>query len=153
MGITLEQAKAEMHEKMHDGVVCPCCGGKVKVYKRKLSKDMAKFLLMVVSKYREAVRFYATNEVIQGGNKNATDGVYLVHWGLLEKSDDTNRGVQGVGLYRPTSEGMHFAYNETYVPTHAHLLNKKKIGESFDRTNIKGVLGADYEALKLYYLS
>lgn len=153
MGITLKEAKAQMMEKAHEGTYCPCCGKKVKIYKRNLSKDMAKFLVMVVSKYRESARFYATNEIIQGGNKNATDGIYLTHWGLLEKSNDSNRGVQGVGLYRPTSEGIQFVLNEKLVPTHVHLFNNKKLGESFDRIHIKTVLGPDYDELRRYYLS
>jgi len=152
--LVVKHLRDELFEKKHDGADCPICTRKVKMYKRKLNKDMAKFLVMLVSKFREERRFYATNEIIQGGNKNATDGIYLVHWGLIEKSDDTNRGTQGLGLFRPTQDGISFALNETVVPTHAHIFLGEKVGESFDRCYIADVLGKnDYSVLRGHWLS
>lgn len=153
MSITLADARCEMMTKIHEGTVCPCCSKKVKLYKRKLNKDMAKFLILIVNKYQHSPRFYATSSVITGGNKNASDGIYLVHWDLLEKSTENNRGTQGVGLFRPTAKGIEFAYNMVVVPTHVHLLNNVKQGESFDRAYIKQVLGEDYDTLEAKYLA
>ena len=110
---------------------------------------MARFLIKVVLMYKRYPRFYTTREVFPGNNKAASDGVYLVHWGLLEKAPHNNEAQAPTGSYRPTDKGLRFAHNIEFVPTHVHLLNNQVVGWADKQHNIQQALGAkfNYEEL------
>lgn len=94
-------------------------------------------------------RWYTTKELVPAVPKASSDGVYLVHWGLIEKSDDTNRGNAPCGLYRPTIEGIDFVHLKCRMPSHVHLLRNEYVGVSDKKIYITEALGKkfDYKAL------
>lgn len=123
---------------------CPCCERMVRVYRRKLHSEMARFLLQLVSLYRKYPRYYSMREIMPRDNKASSDGTYLVHWGLIEKADGTNTAMAPAGTYRPTELGLRFAHEVEAVPSHVHLLNNKPIGWSDKQITIRKALGSKF---------
>jgi len=131
------------------GTLCPVCGRLVKVYRRKLHAEMARFLIRLVNRYKIYPRYYTTREIFGKDNKAVTDGVYLVHWGLIEKASSINEAQAPTGSYRPTDKGLRFSHNLEYVPTHVHLLGGKVVGWSDRTTTIKQALGDKFNYVEL----
>lgn len=147
----LKQLRYEVRHGAEDaqGVTCPVCERYVKVYRRRLNSEMARFLIKLVHAYKRYPRYYTMRELYPGNNKSASDGVYLAHWGLIEKADVVNQAQAPAGSYRPTDKGLRFAHNNEFVPTHVHLLNNEVVGWADKQTNIRTALGRkfNYEEL------
>lgn len=122
----------------HNQVVCPVCDGLVKEYKRKLHSSMALFLIKLIKQHDTTNDWVHTREIFQG-EKAATDGSYLVHWGLVEKRPHRN------GYYKPTTKGRLFAGNFLRVPRQVYLLNNKVQGWSAKTTSITEALGDKFD--------
>ena len=141
--ITAARVKV-MHEvcQNHNQVVCPVCDGLVKEYKRKLHSAMAMFLIKLIKQFDYTKDWVHTREIFSG-EKAATDGSYLVHWGLVEKR------LNKSGYYKPTMKGRLFAGNFVRVPHQVYLLNNKVQGWSVGYTSIVEALGDkfNYEEL------
>jgi len=141
----LEQARAAMLAESEKGTKCPCCGQTVKLYKRKLHAEMADFLVKLVRKYRNHQRYYSTRELLPDAVKAATDGSYLVKWGLVEKVDSSNTAGGKAGLYRPTPMGVDFVMGRINVVSHIHMLCGVFVGYSDTYVSIKDCLGEDFD--------
>lgn len=145
---TLEEAKKEVRQKAEDnkGALCPCCGKLVKVYRRRIHAEMARFLILLFKKYTKYPRFYSMRELYPTANKAASDGSYLVHWGLIERSETREAPA---GYYRPTDKGLRFVHGRELVLSHVHLFNNEVVGWSNCRIDIRQSLGEkfDYDEL------
>ena len=143
-GDTLGAARAYLRANAAKGCLCPACGGKVKVYRRRLHAEMAQFLVLLV---RAAARQPASSGVwlhprdvlpaSPQAAKISTDGAFLVHWGLVERQPSKRR-------YRPTHKGVAFVRDpEATVPSHVLLLNNKAIAYE-GKTTLRQALGANF---------
>lgn len=117
------------------GCVCPCCGRFVRVYRRRLHAEMARFMIRLYrldrigpGDYLGAIRWHSTREVLgdKGGNKASTDATYLTHWGLVERSDAENAAGAPAGMLRLTPLGVAFVERRATAPTHILLLNNER---------------------------
>ncbi len=131
-------------ETKREGCLCPLCTRLVTIYRRPLHAEMALFLIKLVKAYQKTPRWYSTKELVPSITKASSDGVYLTHWGLIDKSDDTNRGNAPCGLYRPTTAGIEFTHMNLRVPSHMHLLNKERVGVSDKKIYITEALGKKF---------
>ena len=147
-GDTLGAARAYLRANAAKGCLCPACGGKVKVYRRRLHAEMAQFLVLLVRAYARHQRAGASaaevwlhpRDVLPASPQAAkisTDGAFLVHWGLVERQPSKRR-------YRPTHKGVAFVRDpEATVPSHVLLLNNKAIAYE-GKTTLRHALGADF---------
>ena len=135
----LEEARRIVREKAEDnkGTICLCCDKLVKVYRRRLHAEMSLFLFKLYRKHQLYPRFYSMRELYPESNKAASDGSYLVHWELVEKSDAVNSAEAPAGLYKMTDKGISFLHNKEYVASHVHLLNNRVVGWSDKRINVQ----------------
>jgi hypothetical protein len=132
-------------KKSRKGLRCDCCGRLVKVYPRALNSEMARFLLLLVRAYKTYPRFYSMRDLFPKDHKATSEGTYLLHWGLIEKSDGTNSAMAPAGTYRPTEKGLRFVHGLERVPTHAHVIPPNKlVGWSDKTTDIKQALGKKF---------
>jgi len=148
---SLADAIRGMREKIEEGTTCPCCGRLVKLYHRKFHSEMAAFLCRLVRRYENEPRYYSTRELCPALTKSATDGSYLVHWGLVEKEPIPGRNSSGgkAGMYRPTREGIAFANRHGLATSHLSILCGDVIGHSKKMISIDQALGDrfDYDEL------
>ncbi|MEN6368544.1 MAG: hypothetical protein ABFD77_02465, partial [Thermotogota bacterium] len=139
----LLEAISETREKTAKGTTCPCCGRFVKLYKRKLHAEMAAFLCRLVRKWRQEPRYYSTRELCPALTKSATDGSYLVLWGLIERDPIPYRNRRGgnAGMYAPSARGIDFVEGTLFVPFRAHILCGELVGFSAEQISIRQALG------------
>lgn len=124
------------------GVECPCCQQFVKIYRRKLHREMATFLIRLVTRYQLTRGWTHARELdAVGTRKSSTDASYLVHWGLLER--------QGRGEYKPTYEGIEFAMNRLRVSKYVHLRNNKPEAFSGPLISVVDALGSPFDYQEL----
>jgi len=127
-----------------DSGKCVCCGQTIKLYPRKFSNVMGKFLCKLVSlwKHRKSNKDWISIRRINKGEKASSDASYLVHWKLVKRGK--------VGLYRPTRKGEKFAKGLIRVPSHAFVYNGKFcLGLSNKLVSIDEVLGEKFNRNEL----
>lgn len=131
----LDDARAQTLAAARDGgCVCPCCGRFVKVYRRRLHAEMARFMIRLYrldrfgpGDYLGVAGWHSTREVLgdRGGNKASTDATYLTHWGLIERSDGENAAGAPAGMLRLTPHGVAFVERRATASSHVALLNNE----------------------------
>jgi hypothetical protein len=152
-GWSLRAAQSTMAGKLQGGQIrpCPCCGQKVKIYKRKLNANMARWLIWLVKAYRDARRWWSVNEgpVLQN-RKGGGDFAKLVHWGLIrEKPNEADSSKRTSGFWKPTKKGALFARMKIEVPSHVHLYNNEIVGWSDTPITIENALGKRFNYREL----
>jgi hypothetical protein len=145
---TLSQARERtLSEAADGGVVCPCCGRFLKVYRRRLHAEMARFLIRLygLNRLNPGRVWRSTREVLgaRGGNKASTDATYLVHWGLVERAPAENPAGAPAGSFRLTPLGVAFVEARATVPSHVSLLNNEPVitGHVRAEVTIRSALG------------
>lgn len=111
---TIEEIRAYMRDNWDEGVACPCCSQKVKLYRRRINSGMAEILIALA---RETVRrridpnhrpyIHVERELVRGNEllQGARDWTTLKFWGLIEPLGD---GVarRAAGEWRITEAGL-----------------------------------------------
>ena len=132
--------EASKSDKFH----CPFCDKKVTVYHRPIHKEMGQFLMKLYQKDRQYSRFYPMRELDPTAIKAASDGSYLIHWGLVQKSGKQDDAPPN--SYRITDKGRAFVSGQLMVPSHCYMLNNKVVGWSDRQMHIREVV-ENYEDL------
>lgn len=130
-----------------EGYSCPTCGRFVKRYRRKLHAEMARFLIKL---YRETIKnpgktWFLTRKLYPESIKAATDGSYLVHWGLVEREDGRS------GSYRITRRGKTFAAGDSTVRKKIVMLCGNFEGFDGPRIDIHQALGSKFDYYELMH--
>ena len=125
-----------IQRKQSGGTRCPCCTQYVKEYKRKLSKNMARFLQSLVFQSELAKGKSPTGSGWVHFKKceyGSHDYPYVSDFGLAERHPDKQ------GYYRPTQLGIMFAFGKADIPAHIYTYNGKVTGEDNARIKISDV--------------
>jgi len=171
---SLGTAKAWLRKRARDkGAHCPCCRQWVKVYKRALNSQMARWLIWLVRTSEQQMNGGAEaarvedpvhpregvgpwvdikRSPVRGG-----DYAKLIHWGLVEHKPNLDKGkkkdgradTRDSGMWRPTYKGIDFVYRRVVVPSHVYLYDGQKIYEERKMLSIIEALGErfSYEEL------
>lgn len=111
---TIEQIRAYMRENWEEGVACPCCSQKVKLYRRRVNAGMAEVLVALA---RETVRrrvnpqhrpyVHVERELVRGNEllECARDWTTLKFWVLIEPLGDGS-ARRTAGEWRITEFGL-----------------------------------------------
>lgn len=154
------QLLKEAEDNRNPRVECPCCGKSAQIYKRKFGIEMAIFLVKLVAAARKNEKWFTITEVLGstqvGKQKVATDGTYLVHWGLVKKPDAETARVLGgsKGLYYPTEAGKKFVLEPekgaatSYAPLYIRLYNNELYEVCPERVTILDLLPGGKEQWK-----
>lgn len=138
---SLGDARAALRAHAASGEDCPLCKQYVKVYRRKLNSNMARWL----------IRFHHATS----GNRqwtHATHAVWtqlgeeyskLAHWHLIEKHPDR------VGFWRETELGVAFVLNEISVESHAVVYDGECLRLDGTPVSIVTVLGKHFDYAEL----
>jgi hypothetical protein len=138
MAELIDEAVRELYSRLETGSDCPCCGQKVKAYKRMLRANHVRFLVDLVRKTtREEPWIHYRECFFQGRDYN-----YLSHFGLAEFRER--------GLWRATTRGQIFVLGQTTVPAWIEVYNNSVIREASQHVSVRECLQAgdfDYDAL------
>ena len=142
---TIQEAQEylEKEREIKQGVDCPCCGQRVKIYKRKLNQQMAETLIKLYKLHKnQPEKSYWHITTI--GNQHGGDFAKLIHWGLIAPAEFEVKNGRTNGFWGITVKGRLFVEDSVKVPDFIKIYNKKKYGESEDLIGIR-------DALKYYF--
>lgn len=147
---TLEEAKQVLRDNWEDGVECPCCSQYVKLYKRRMNKQMAKSLVLLSN---ETGWFHLdeAKDKRKFPTALAVDFAKLRFWGLIEQAEGVRiDGSTRSGFWRITNHGRMFINLEVSVKSHVKIYNNASYGLTGDYVLIDEVLcseGFNYQEL------
>jgi hypothetical protein len=159
---TVAVAKDWLRHRAKKGARCPCCKQYVKIYKRALGSQMARWLIWLVrtwdSRFEPSMLKVADNEAwidirlspVRGG-----DYAKLLHWGLVQHKLDVLEKKNGAkdtrdsGFWRPTLKGIDFVNTRIKMPSHVYLYDNIKIGEETTLITIEDALGKKHSYKEL----
>lgn len=147
----LQKYRASVFSSIKKGSDCPCCGQRVKEYKRSFNKNQAIFL-------RDLVKMYISE--VQAGNEgwihysklnyHSRDYPYLRSWGLAITRPDPAGKKRTSGEWKPTQMGIDFVFNKIRIPKYIFTFNGK-LTETVEESSISfgESLGEEFDFQKL----
>lgn len=121
--------KAELHHRQTSATLletdqhieCPCCGQEDTIRATALSGQMLDYIRKLEAYTKDhGLGYHHARKFLGGTHKASSDGVTLVHWGLIE--------CGGRGLYRVTKLGRRWLAGEETVPAGVILHRGKVLG-------------------------
>lgn len=127
---------------------CPCCGQTVKLYPRKLSSALARFLIdiynLTIDRKPEDRWVSVSKDMIDKTDHHVSrDYAKLRFWGLLESNPENSK------QWRITETGIAFVEYRRSVPQKAYVYNNYCVRLSETLTDIVGALGTKFDLMKL----
>lgn len=135
------------------GCYCPTCGQKAKIYKRKLSSEMAYAVLMLhkASLAGDSAAYHHSDEFMRN-YKATTKGWYyslIRFWDLAETSHNDDPAKKDSGMWRLTDKGRLFARGAITVPSHVFIYKAERQRFSDGRVTIRQALGERFHYQEL----
>jgi len=130
---------------------CDCCGGKTKLYRRKLNSGMAAALCWLVANHDLEFAHIAQGAgIIILRNRDYSK---MELWGLMEQQHNNDPAKRTSGVWKATAAGKDFALRKTRAASHVYVLSpgQKVLGWESTTTNVIEALGKhfDYQELML----
>lgn len=143
--MTLADAREILRTLAEDGHACPLCTQNVKVYRRKVSSNMA---AMLIRMWREGGREYVYLPDLRRGN-DGMDQTVMQFFGLIEEEKTRREDGGRAGWWRVTDLGDAFLHARGVIRKYAHVYNGRCLRLSGDSVTIRTALGTkfNYEEL------
>ena len=122
-GVTLEEAKAWLRERVDKGEKCPCCTQYTRVYARNINKRMVQAMLNL---YMHG----GTSEFghLPDMDPSKGDAAKLVYWGLIEEENLQREDGGRAGWWRVTTYGESFLKGHVRLPKYARIFDGRLLG-------------------------
>jgi hypothetical protein len=144
---TLAEARQWMRERIDDGVTCPCCEQKARVYLRKLNRTMV-LLPLELSRRNGFEWTHVPTFARQHLISVAHQGGYLTmsqHWGLIEEERLVRTDGGRAGWWRLTRKGSVFVNGRAHVPERARIYDGRCLGLIGNPISIHDALGTPFD--------
>lgn len=124
---------------------CPVCKQNIQVYKRKITANSAKALIIILNNSTlndDVGNYIHIQKLFEKHNMRATamDYIQLSRFGLIEKSNEEVEGKKDSGFWRVTKLGVLFVLGKVNIPAYATVYNNRTIAYSEDKVYIWGCL-------------
>jgi hypothetical protein len=139
---TVAEARIWVEEqRKYRMVICPCCGLKNKIYKRKLNSGQALALIIFFRHLNANGTTEAQVRDIQDKRFHMNrEFAKLRYWGLIAENEE-ERGRWGL-----TDKGQEFVTGSLAVPKHCYVFDDVCLGVAEDeQTTIRQALGDDFD--------
>jgi hypothetical protein len=136
-------------QETKDGIICPVCDQKSKIYLRRIHRPIAIMMIMMYRLTGPLFGYLHTNvlamKCVQAGfriNTQGGDFVKLVYWGLIAKPSRPaiKTATKDEGFWRLTPEGVAFVTRKLSVPRLALVRDGKFLGFRGDEVTIEACL-------------
>jgi hypothetical protein len=151
---TLEEAREYVADGMMEpnGIACPCCEQRAKLYKRPLNGSMAAMLIVLSHINNGNGWTYIEEWREKSGIKLNGGGDYgkLAYWNLVESmpvAPEQDKGSSG--QWKMTKKGFEFSAGSIKVPSHALIYNNKVMGFSDKLVGINECLGKKFSYMEV----
>ncbi len=150
---TLLKARQGLLKKLSEEreAECPCCGNRVKVYRRHLNRAMVKALVWLVYEHEKwPQRWFHISELptIQG-RPGGGDFAKLAHWGLINEKPNEDDGKKTSGLWKPTFKAFGFVTAGQRVPAWVELLENRPTAWSEETVDVFEAFGEEFDYRKI----
>lgn len=143
---TLVEAKKHLRDNWEKGTDCPCCGQHVKLYSRPMHYMMVAGLIQLYNLDKKKPGYYHVSELSIGQTYTSIgDFAKLKYWGLIEqKPKDPKENKRTSGYWRITQRGVQFVLGQRTEHERVLIFNKKNLGLTGDKIDIKQALGGRF---------
>jgi hypothetical protein len=149
-GRTLAEAQEEVRKGALGGTTCGCCGGHVRVYRRRLNAGMAYAVARLAVEERATGRQgHHLRQLLLRHGYHTGDYCYLVHWKVLSRQKLGSVEEYATGHFRLTARGMAFARGEVALPAEVLLFGKQVLGFSRQKLTLHEALGQRFKLEEL----
>ena len=136
---TVREATLDMEPKLMAGTRCPCCQSSVKVYWRRLSPEMARFLIWLLRNHEAGHEWVDVRAAPFRGGDYAKPRL----WRFVERMID----VDGVdepkpGRWRLTPLGERFVLGRARASRYAASFKGENVGFSVEDCDVRDVLAS-----------
>jgi len=140
----LGDARAWLREQaMARGAPCPCCTQYSKVYKRTITANSARLLILI---YRDHGQSWVHSRTIGDGTG---DLAKLRYWDLIEESTARRVGGGHTGHWRITDRGVAFVHRRITVPAYALIYDGQLLELDGDPIGVRDALGERFDLAEL----
>lgn len=138
---SIDALKDWLRERADDGINCPICEQKVKVYRRKINSGMARSLILM---YRAGgLDFIHVPTAI--GARSREEGK-LAYWALVEEERMRRPDGGRAGYWRVTELGELFIRGKVSMPKYARVYNGRVLSLlPAEQVTIKDALGTKFD--------
>lgn len=143
--MTLGEARAVLRTLVDEGHNCPICTQFAKVYRRKITANMAHMLIRM---YHAAGLEFVYLPSLRKGNE-AMDQTVTQHWGLIEEERTRREDGGRVGWWRLTPLGAQFVRGEVAVPKYVRIYNGRRLSLIGEAVTIREALGTKFDYAEL----
>lgn len=149
---TLRELREYLRANYREGVDCPCCSQRVKLYQRRLNRGQAEMLIAIA---RETVRrrispdhfpwIHVEHDLMETGRgpKRCRDFSVMRFWGLIEPFDSDDPFVTTApGSWRLTKFGLWVVEHpdRPLLAEYVEVYNNRKRGESEKKITLRAAL-------------
>ncbi len=136
------QARLEAQELTN----CPTCGQLCAEYRRKLNKEMARFIILIVRRYERTKNWVHVREVLNSDTFASSNGTMLAHWGMLvhKPKDPKDKKHKTSGYWKPTQLAIDFVHGRVTVPAYIKIYDGTVTEHSAEQISIREALGVEF---------
>jgi len=122
---------------------CDCCGGKTKLYRRKLNSGMVATLIWLVA--HRGMEWTHTS-LLPRRSAQSNEISKLELWGFVEQRHNTDSAKRTSGIWKATAAGKDFALRKARAASHVYVLSpgQEVLGWEPATTNVVEALGGDF---------
>ena len=142
--MTLGEARAALRELVVGGYKCPCCTQMARIYRRRITRPMAKALIECWQKGGSEFVYVADLPT------HSSDFAKLVYWNLIEEQKTIRPDGGRAGYWRVTPKGEEYLYGEIVLPKYAKVYDAKCLGlDDTELADIQDALGGGFNLVEL----
>ena len=143
---TVKRLQSKLVEFAEDGSLCPCCGQRVRVYRRKLTSAMAHFLILFAHAEMASPEPWLSISSIRG--VRGGDYAKLRFWRLIEQKplepgEQTQSGT--TAMWRLTNTGWDYVRRDIALPSHVFVYDNNYLGPAGKYKTIDAALGDKFD--------
>ena len=112
-----------VHDRVEDGVRCPCCGQFAKVYERRINASMVRALVALWRRGPDWVHLPPVDP-------SHGEAARLSYWGLIEEEPTVREDGGRAGWWRITQKGNWWLEGRFPVQMYARIYNGRLLGFS-----------------------
>lgn len=139
---TLAEAKKILRDNWESGVDCPCCGQRVKKYRRNLTTSM---MLGLIDLYKKADGTVTKGVHIKDiHHVNGGEFAQMKRWGLIDDEFYDGSEKRTSGMWHLTYQGKLFAEGKDVAPAYVYTYNGKTIEVAPRQVSIRQAIGKKF---------
>ena len=142
--IFLADAKKYVHDRLDEGIECPCCGKYTRRYRRRFNQSMARSLLWLIESAEGQSRWVDVPNEAPTWLVRTNQLPTVRWWGLIERKPNEDKKQKHSGFWRPTDDGLRWVIQGLTIPSKVVTYNGSVVGYEGERITFEDALGVPF---------